>query len=94
MSNSLHVEHACATAGEGLSYAAGERFESVIRRAGEFLTLASPLRTQPAVRAVTEQVHGYARRPHLTMQGVGFTDDITDRGSPPSSMPHSNGCAA
>jgi transcriptional regulator with XRE-family HTH domain len=59
------VEHACTIVGEALACAANERFESVIRRASEFVALAQQQHHHPAVHDMADRVRAYSQRPVL-----------------------------
>jgi transcriptional regulator with XRE-family HTH domain len=58
-------EHACDVARAALRVSRNEQFESVVQRAGEFVDLAEPWKTAPAVREIEELVRAYSTRPAL-----------------------------
>jgi hypothetical protein len=60
------LEHACHIARAALAVAENEHFESVSQRAGEFVRIAEPWKTEPAVREVGELVRACGTRPALT----------------------------
>jgi transcriptional regulator with XRE-family HTH domain len=65
MGNRPDPEHACHIARAALAVAENEHFESVSQRAGEFVRMVEPWKTEPAVREVGELVRAYGTRPAL-----------------------------
>jgi hypothetical protein len=65
MGNNPEPEHGCALVKQAMTVAADERFESVNRRAQEFLAAARPWTAEQAVREVADLVQSQWTRPIL-----------------------------
>jgi transcriptional regulator with XRE-family HTH domain len=65
LGNNPEPEHGCALVKQAMTVAADERFESVNRRAQDFLAVARPWRAEQAVREVADLVRSHAVRPVL-----------------------------